>query len=337
MTNDDYVNRLQNELELRSYPSEMIRNCCAYAEKLLSDGLPVLFDANHIHRVLQLQKVNLNSYHTFSVSQTSKNRIITAPSLQLKRRQQWILSEILSKVPVSPYAHGFEIGHSIKTNALPHINNDYVLCLDVKDFFPSISKDSVITVFRSLGYTTSASMMLASICCFNDVLPQGAPTSPKLSNILFNELDAKLAALAAEEDAVYSRYADDITFSASHSLEKLFQKAKRLLHDANFRLNKAKIRFYGPAAPKIITGLVVQKGTIRVPKHFKRALKQEIYFCKKFGVLTHLENKGATRFINYREHLYGKAYYIHMIEPEEGAAFLKALDEIEWPVFFLNR
>ena len=333
MTNDDYVIRLQNELEAQSYPSNIIQKCCTYAESLLSEGLPVLFDANHVYRVLQLQKVDLNSYHMFSVSQTNKNRIITAPSLQLKKRQQWILSTILSKVSVSPYAHGFEVGHSIKTNAFPHINNDYVLCLDIKDFFPSIPKESVITVFKSLGYTTSASIMLASICCFNNVLPQGAPTSPRLSNILFKELDTKLAALAAEENAVYSRYADDITFSASHSLEKLFQKAKHLLHDAGFRLNKAKIRFYGPTAPKTITGLIVQKGTIRVPKHFKRSLKQEIYFCKKLGVLTHLENIGATRFINYREHLYGKAYYIHMIEPNEGAAFLKELDEIDWPSF----
>lgn len=331
MSKEDYVICLRKEMEAREEPPDRIEMCCAYAENLLSHGLPVLFDRRHVYGVLQLQRVKLDSYHTFTVSQTNKDRTVTAPSQPLKKRQQWILSEILSKVPVSACAHGFENGRSIKTNALPHVNNEYALCLDIKDFFPSIKKEAVITVFRALGYTTSASAALASICCFNDVLPQGAPTSPKLSNILFQELDTKLAELAAAENAVYSRYADDITFSASHSLETIFQKVKCLLSNAGFRLNETKTRFYGPAVPKVITGLIVQKGTIRVPKHFKRSLKQEIYFCKKFGVLTHLKNIGATRFINYREHLYGKAYYIHMIEANEGEVFLQKLDEIEWP------
>lgn len=92
---------------------------------------------------------------------------------------------------------------------------------------------------------------------------------------------------------------------------------------------------HGPNFPKRITGLVVQNGTVRVPKHFKRTLRQEIHYCLKYGVLTHLENTKSTRSINYREHLYGKAYYINMVEPQEGKLYLAQLDQIEWPSNFI--
>lgn len=90
-------------------------------------------------------------------------------------------------------------------------------------------------------------------------------------------------------------------------------------------------RLYGPGAPKRITGLIVQNETVRVPKYFKRALKQEIYCCQRCGVLTHLENINSNHFIHYREYLYGKAYYVRMIETDTGEAFLQSLDKIEWP------
>ena len=81
--------------------------------------------------------------------------------------------------------------------------------------------------------------------------------------------------------------------------------------------------------------MIVQNGLIRVPRGFKRELKQEIYYCKKFGVVLHLENRRAAKAINYREHLYGKAYYIKMVEPELGRRFLEELDEIRWPACYL--
>ena len=79
----------------------------------------------------------------------------------------------------------------------------------------------------------------------------------------------------------------------------------------------------------MVTGLVVSDD-IRVPKSFKRKLKQEIYYCKKFGVAAHLENSKVKKCANYREHLYGKAYYVKMVEPEIGERFLSELDSIEW-------
>lgn len=336
MTKDEYKEQLRKTIADNTaspMTKSDIETCYQYIDRLYTAGLPVFFDEKHVHIALRLHGIDLNSYHTFPLSQFGKIRIITAPSLMLKERQRWILTNILSKIPVSPYAHGFEPGCSIKTHAMLHANNNYALCLDIKDFFPSIPQSAVVEIFHSMGYSVKAANMLATLCCFQGTLPQGAPTSPKLSNIFCKDLDMELSKIAEEESVIYSRYADDITFSGTHSLERVFRQAKITLRKYGFSLNEAKIHFYGPETPKRITGLLVQKGTVRVPKHFKRLLKQEIYYCNKYGVLTHLENIGATKFINYREHLYGKAYYVYMIEPEEGKMFLEQLGQIEWPGF----
>ncbi len=331
MTCSFYIERLRSAMQAQSFPAEEIESCCQYAQSLLCQNLPVLFDASHLCNILRLHDINWNAYHTFTLPQHGKLRTITAPSRPLKERQKWILQEILSHLKVSPWAHGFETGRSIKTNAVLHANHAYALCMDIQDFFPSISDQSVAAVFQNAGYSASVSRLLADLCCFQGSLPQGAPTSPKLSNILFRDLDEQLAMIAAEAQATYSRYADDLTFSSEHSLNDVFLQAEKILTASGFQLHPEKIHFYGPGSPKKITGLIVQNGMVRVPKRLKRALRQEIHYCTKYGVLTHLENTKSTHIIHYREYLYGKAYYIHMIEPEEGQRFLEKLDQILWP------
>lgn len=327
----EYIERFCVAMREKGRSETDIEKCCRYASTLLGQGLPVLFDSQHTWEVLRLYELNLRAYHKFSIAQVGKLRIITAPSIALKQRQTWILRNILNKIDVPKCVHGFEIGHSIKTNALVHAHNNYVLCVDIKDFFPSIKQHTVFNTFRSFGYSASAASSLSSVCCYDGALPQGAPTSPRLANIIFKVMDNRLSALADAEKAVYTRYADDLTFSSDHPLDKLLPQIKLLLAESGFVLNEEKIQFFAPNQPKRITGLIVQQGAVRVPKIFKRTLRQEIHYCRKYGVLTHLENIKAAHFINYREHLYGKAYYIHMIEPDVGLAFLEELDQIEWP------
>ena len=328
-----YLLRLRDAMLTEGREADEIERCVRYAKKLLSLDLPVLFDGAHIQRVLQTRLDYRNSYHCFNIPQGRKMRVITAPSRALKARQRWILDVILSKLEVSPYAQGFERAHSIKTNALIHAGNGYALCLDIRDYFPSIGEQAVFDVFHEAGYTASASMALARLCCYMGVLPQGAPTSPRLSNIIFKELDVQLAAVAQRHSALYSRYADDMTFSSDRPLSGILEEVSRLLAERGLALNEEKTRFYRPEQPKEITGLIVQNGVVRVPKAYRRRLKQEIYYCKKFGVLRHLENRKSTQYVNYREHLYGKAYYVHMIEPELGRHFLSELDQIQWPLY----
>lgn len=319
----NYTQRLRDAMQEAKREELEIARCVQYAQRLLSQNLPVLFDRQHIWRVLRINRRALNKYHTFYIVHGEKTRRITAPSRSLKVRQRWILDTILSQLPVSPYAHGFEERRSIKTNALIHAEHKYAFCLDIKDYFPSIPRQSVADEFQKAGYTTSASSALADLCCYNGALPQGAPTSPRLSNIICRQLDVQLAEIAEKYDAVYTRYADDITFSADRPIAESLSVVSELLAQNGFAVNKRKTRIYGPGQPKEITGLIVQNGTVRVPKAFKRALKQEIYYCKKYGVLSHLEARHSSHFINYREYLYGKAYYVHMIEPERGEQLLR--------------
>ena len=329
-TKNNYIDRLYAAMREKSCNETDIRKCCEYASALLSKGLPVLFDDQHVQEVLHLNKINLNDYHSFPLHQLGKIREITAPSVAIKQRQKWILNNILNKADVSNHAHGFITNRSIKTNALAHANSTYALCIDIKDFFPSISKKSVYSTFLSLGYSASASSKLADVCCYLEKLPQGASTSPCLSNMVFKPADEEISTIAKNKGIIYTRYADDLTFSADHSLDNLLPEIARILNAYGFQINPDKVHSYKPGFPKIITGLVVQNGVVRIPKQFKRKLRQEIYYCTKYGVLTHLENVNAQHYINYREHLYGKAYYVHMIEPEVGSVYLDALDNIKW-------
>jgi RNA-directed DNA polymerase len=142
-------------------------------------------------------------------------RVILAPSPQLKAQQRRILRRLLSRLKSHPCATGFERGHSIVTNALPHVGKDIVVKLDLKGFFISTSAQRVERYFRFIGWDADAAAMLTRICTYEKSLPQGAPTSPRLSNLVNHLLDARLYALASSRGASYSRYADDITYSAA--------------------------------------------------------------------------------------------------------------------------
>lgn len=115
-----YLDRLQNALETQQRKKEEIVTCTQYAQKLMADNLPVLFEENHVYQVLKWKKSNQQQYHTFYLVQKGKEREITAPSRELKRRQRWILDNILTKLKISDYAHGFVKNRSIRTNAELH-------------------------------------------------------------------------------------------------------------------------------------------------------------------------------------------------------------------------
>lgn len=328
-----YVNQLKQAMQNyseRHFTDEYIKKCCEYAAKLLENNLPVLFDSQHISLVLRLRGIKQDHYHEFHIPKSSGLRVIVAPSRPLKTRQQWIYKNILLKQPVSEYAHGFVQERSIVSNAKLHIGFQYTICIDILNFFPSISQEQISAVFKDIGYSDSASEKLGDLCSHANYLPQGAPTSPYLSNIICRKMDAQLGMLANQNGAVFSRYADDITFSANHDITQILPEIEEVLHQFGFFLNTSKCRIYGPLQPKHITGLVVQQ-EVHIPKSYKRQLRQEIYFCKKHGVTAHLENTNAIKKVHFKEYLYGKAYYIKMVEPEMGQYFLDELGKVEWP------
>ncbi len=140
-------------------------------------------------------------------------RTIEAPSDKLKALQRRILHRLLNPLPIHPAATGFVPGRSIVDNARPHVGHGVVINIDLADFFPTITAERVAETFRGLGWNAEAATILSRICTNGGRLPQGAPTSPAISNLVCRRLDVRLAALAKKRGGRYTRYADDITIS----------------------------------------------------------------------------------------------------------------------------
>jgi hypothetical protein len=153
-------------------------------------------------------------YRHFTIPKRSGGtRRIQAPHDDLKELQRRILHRLLARLRVHPAVHGFEPGKSIVTNASAHQGQEIVTRFDLVDFFPSTTAKRVKKYFRFIGWNRRAANVLTRLCTYEDGLPQGAPTSPRLSNLVNYRFDARLAGMAGALGAVYTRYADDITVS----------------------------------------------------------------------------------------------------------------------------
>lgn len=154
------------------------------------------------------------AYQVFAIAKANGGkRIIAAPDKKTKEVQRLVLGRLLKRLKCHACATGFEKGHSIVTNAQVHCGADVILRMDIQDFFSSTSAERILDYFRSIGWDEEAAHILLTICSWEGGLPQGAPTSPRLSNLVNVAMDARLAGFADRLGCVYTRYADDITFS----------------------------------------------------------------------------------------------------------------------------
>ena len=153
-------------------------------------------------------------YRQFEITKgKGKARIIDAPDERLKYLQRQIASKLNQLYRVRNPVHCFVPEKSVKTNALAHLRKRFVLNIDLRAFFPSITERRIIGVLESLGVESRAAAIIATLCCHKAHLPQGAPTSPVISNMICFRLDKELLAFAKGARCIYTRYADDITFS----------------------------------------------------------------------------------------------------------------------------
>jgi RNA-directed DNA polymerase len=176
--------------------------------------------ADELAQRLDIEKRELRRfqphYRDFTIPKRSGGvRRILAPDEDLKALQRRILRRLLGRLRAHPAAMGFERNRSIVTNAKVHVGRAAVLRMDLVDFFPTTSAGRVGKYFRRIGWNRQAAQLLVRLCCHEGGLPQGAPTSPRLSNLVNYRLDARLAGMAKTFEAVYTRYADDITISFS--------------------------------------------------------------------------------------------------------------------------
>lgn len=299
-----------------------------YITTLYGFNVPVIFDFKHLSLLLGRTQGYLasvvnsseNHYRDFSIpKRNGGTRLITAPFSSLLEIQHWIYTNILVKVRLHSSAHGFTYNKSIITNAKIHVGQKHLLKIDLKDFFPSISINRVINVFKKLGYTNQIAFYLAKICCYEGALPQGAPTSPYLSNIIAINLDRRLMALAKSLNLKYTRYADDITISGDEISGAIINYVENIITDEGFTLNKEKTRLYQNNGQRIVTGISVTENKLKLPREYKRNLRLELYHIETKGLQSHVSKKKIRR-IDYLLSMIGKVNFWLQVEPENKYA-----------------
>ncbi len=254
------------------------------------------------------------------------SRQLHAPQGMLRAAQSSILRNILNNAPVSRFATAYIKGKSLSNNALPHVGKRYILKMDITDFFGSITFLQVLSAaFPSAVYPKQIGVMLTELCTRKDVLPQGAPTSPALSNIVMRNFDETIGNWCEKRGISYTRYCDDLTFSSDERLYHVYEKAASLLLSMGFEINKKKTHFVTNAARQSVTGIVVNE-KLSVPREYKRALRQELHYVFQYGLENALLHRGEIKYAGhsyldcerYRVTLLGRLDYVLGIEPENS-------------------
>ena len=328
MTKHPSVNAWKSFLLDRGLPSDLVNEYLSYAEKIIENQVPVIFELEHLSNLVGIEYTALcgmvNSaesyYREFSIKKRKGGvRIIDAPYPSLLLCQNWIYKNILIASKVHFCVHGFVSEKSILNNALPHVGKKVVLKMDLKNFFPSIPINWVINYFSGLGYAKNVSFYLASLCCLYDCLPQGASTSPYLSNVLLYSLDERIFKLAKCYGLDYTRYADDLTFSGNYIPHDFSNIVSQIVSGYGLSVNKEKTRLHTRPGQRIVTGISVSSDKPKIPKSTKRQLRKEVYFIKKYGIVSHM-SKLKIRKPNYLKSLEGKLNFWFYVEPENKFA-----------------
>lgn len=239
-------------------------------------------------------------YQVFEIQKRGrKTRIIHAPDDRLKYLQQKIVLLLNQLYRVRNPVHGFVPLKSVKTNATAHLRKKFILNIDLENFFPSITEKRIIGVLRSIGIDIQVARIIARICCYNGYLPQGAPTSPILSNIICFRLDKALMNFAKERRCIYTRYADDITFSSHQPMAQLFEgvipPAGHMLPELlslhllnifssnGFVINPDKVHYADRNSRRMVTGLKINE-FINLYRRYIRNIRALLHSIKFLGI-----------------------------------------------------
>jgi RNA-directed DNA polymerase len=347
MNYEDYKDRFRRQALYEGKTEEYIESCLNYAKTILDFGLPVIYDSKHLSKLVGYKQEYLKRavkypeafYWRYNIKKKSGGtREIREPMPILKDIQLWILNHILNRVVCHPYAKAYVRGKNIRHNIRFHTKQEWVLTMDIHDFFGSITQTSVTDIFRGLGYSDWVADLLAKLCCLNGKLPQGAPISPSLSNIYMHDFDDEMKNFCREYHVMYTRYADDLTFSGSFDAEKIKSKVRELLSARRLLVNEAKTHLMHKSQRQIVTGCVVNQRT-RLPQSELKWIRQVVFYIKKYGFESHLRHINEKRK-NYFSYLYGKVNYALMVQPgnKEMQEYKKFLYEHrnEWKDLCIN-
>jgi hypothetical protein len=295
--------------------------------------------------------------HRWVAKPGGRERLLEIPSPLLMRTQRKLLEVLLNHVPAHPAAHGFCRGRSVVTNVSPHCGRTVVIRFDLTDFFPSVPVGRVFATFRTLGYPDTVARLLGSLCTTalpgeawstgpNPAadgadhatrvrlnarhLPQGAPTSPMVANLVAFHLDRRLAGLAAAVGATYTRYADDLTFSGGEDLRRSANRFARrvvlIAAEEGSTVNRGKTRVLGRAGRQTVTGVVVNARP-NIPRGEFDRFKAILTNCVRHGP----SGQNRERVPDFRAHLAGCISHVASVNPTRGRELWALYDRIAWP------
>ena len=264
----------------------------------------------NISRLSHYFKYRDSKYLEFEIPKSSgEMRLISAPDSFLKKVLKALNYALSMAYEVSDHAHGFVSERSIRTNAELHANKNYVLNVDIKNFFPSVSYFKIKQVFISrLKWQESFAHVIAHFCCYKGVLPQGAPTSPLITNLICFDMDQVLAVFAKKHKQNFTRYADDITFSGYRPVydKPFFGELNRIIKKEDFKLKYSKTRIQSKNKRQEVTGVVVND-KLNVNRQYVRNLRAMIHHYKS----------GKEMPDNTENVIRGKLEFLKMIKGKE--------------------
>jgi len=371
----------RREAAAQGRTAEQIDRAVADSEALSRQGVATVLTLSHLSRRTAASYPYLRSvvrrahdpYHSFTIARRDgkAGRPIAVPEPVLMEVQRWLLKRVLHRLPPHHASFAYHPNCSIKTCAQVHCGARWLVKLDLHDFFTHVREPDVYGVFLRAGYAPLLSLELARLCTRSAIhashvdwarfgirqphnrgvptyqtvhlgyLPQGAPTSGSLANLVARPLDERLAHLAKEHGAQYTRYADDMTFSVSGSFSR--SRALQVVREATdacraqgFEVHRAKTRIVPPGSRHIVLGLLVDGPNPRLSKHFKSRVRTHIHGVAKHGLPAHASARGFTSMQGTVNHVRGLIRFAFDIEPEWASQAMSdwtaALRAGQWPV-----
>lgn len=251
-------------------------------------------------------------YDPFVLSIGKKKRVISAPRTWLKELQSSLYENVLLQLPVSESTYCVR-GKNVVLSAQQHIDKKHMVVLDIKDCFPSISHSAVSSSFEEMGATVNVATLMTRLVTNKGVLPQGPPSSPQVLNLVLKEADHDLLALCNEFSATYTRYMDDLCFSADGSLVSLIKPATAILARYGFQVNLKKRRVWGPDDPHTVTKIVVNSGLHPNPDYLE-------------SLVHSIEQAGARDLGISTPQLLGKIAWVSQLDSELGSRLRSMLN-----------
>jgi len=281
-----------------------------------------LTDNNKIKK-LYIMSNNIEKYYNkFTIKKRNgKNREILSPSSDLKRIQKKILNELLYDKRISEYAKAYKKGSGLVDNAKVHTGYKYILKLDIKDFFNSVSYVDIYNIFQEYGFSSSLCGLLSHLVTYDDYLPQGAPTSPYLSNLLLRDFDYLVGKWCTKNNINYTRYSDDLTFSMNEYNKDIIRFIRKNLYKYNLEINDDKVCVIKNSNKQKITGIVVND-KIQVDIKYRKKIRQELYYINKYGLKGHMNRLNITNKTKYLESLLGRINFVLSVD-NSNTEFIK--------------